>query len=75
MKTLDEYMTLPYRIEIVPDTNEGGYTAIYPELPGCITCAETLEQVTKNAVDAKKAWLLAAIEDGIKIPKPVIKTI
>lgn len=75
MKTLDEYMTLPYRIEIVPDTNEGGYTAIYPELPGCITCAETLEQVTKNAVDAKRAWLLSAIEDGIKIPKPVIKTI
>lgn len=71
MKTLDEYMALPYRMEIVPDTDEGGYAVSYPELPGCITCAETLEQAAKNADDAKRAWLSAAIEDEIEIPEPV----
>ena len=35
-------MRLPYRMEIVPDGVEGGYTVIYPELPGCMTCGETL---------------------------------
>ena len=25
MKTLDAYMKLPYKMEIVPDTEEGGY--------------------------------------------------
>lgn len=71
MKTLDEYMALPYRMEIVPDTDEGGYAVSYPELPGCITCAETLEQAAKNAADAKRTWLSAAIEDEIEIPEPV----
>ena len=28
-------------MEIVADTNEGGFVASYPDLPGCITCGET----------------------------------
>ena len=70
MKTLEYYLSLPYKLEIVPDTEEGGYAARYPELPGCITCADTLEAVTLNAADAKKAWLEAALEEGIEIHKP-----
>lgn len=34
---------------------------------GCVTCGETLESVKANAVDAKRAWLTAALEDGINI--------
>lgn len=34
MKTADYYMSLPYKVEIIPDTVEGGYVAMYPELPG-----------------------------------------
>ena len=33
MKSLDEYMKMPYRLEIVPDTEESGFVATYPELP------------------------------------------
>ena len=69
-KNLDYYLSLPYSIEIIPDTEEGGFTARYPDLPGCITCAETLEEVITNAKDAKVAWLTVAIEDGIAIPEP-----
>ena len=70
MKTIDEYMQLPYRLEIVPDTEEGGFAARYPELPGCITCGETPEEIMQNAEDAKRVWLEAAIEDGLVIPVP-----
>ena len=42
MRKIDYYMSLPYRIEIVPDAAEGGFTAWYPELPGCITCGENI---------------------------------
>ena len=70
MKTLNEYLDMPYRMEIVPDTVEGGYVASFPELPGCITCGETAEAAVANAIDAKKEWLPAAIEDGIDIPCP-----
>lgn len=70
MKTLNEYLNMPYRMEIVPDTAEGGYIASFPELCGCITCGETVEKAVANAIDAKKEWLDAAIEDGIDIPTP-----
>lgn len=71
MKTIDEYMRLPYRLEIVPDSDEGGFVARYPELPGCITVGETMEETAANALDAKRAWLEAAIEDGAPISEPV----
>lgn len=64
MKTLNEYLKIPYRLEIIPDTEEGGFVAYYPELPGCITCGETVEQAAANASDAKKAWLEAFLSHG-----------
>ena len=70
MKTLNEYMEMSYRMEIVEDTEEGGFIASYPDLPGCITCGETIESVVANALDAKKAWIEAALEDGIEIYEP-----
>lgn len=74
MKDLDYYLSLPYKLEIIPDTEEGGYAGRYPDLPGCITCAETIDKLAINAEDAKKAWLEAAIEDGITINEPEDKT-
>ena len=70
MKTIEEYMKLPYRLELIPDTDEGGYVASYPELPGCLTCGETMESAIANATDAKRAWLEAAIADGVEITEP-----
>jgi predicted RNase H-like HicB family nuclease len=70
MKNLEYYLSLPYRLEIIPDIEEGGYGARYPELTGCITCSDTLEGVIANAIDAKRAWLEVAIEEAIEIPEP-----
>ena len=70
MKTLNEYMALPYRMEIVEDKEEGGFVVSFPDLPGCITCGETVESAVANAMDAKKAWLEAALEEGIAIHEP-----
>ncbi len=70
-KNIDYYLSLPYRLEIIPDQTEGGYGARYPELPGCITCSETMDGIIRNAEDAKRAWLEAALEEGIEIAEPV----
>jgi len=74
MKTLEEYMKLPYKLEIVPDRAEGGYAASYPELCGCITTGESLAEIAANAEDAKREWLTAALEQGIEIPEPFTET-
>ena len=71
MKTIQYYMSLPYRLEILPDPEEGGYIARYPDLPGCITVGDSIESVAENAEDAKKEWIAAAIEHGIAIAEPV----
>ena len=59
-KTLKEYLAMAYRMEVVEDKEEGGFVVSYPDLPGCITCGETVESAVANALDAKKAWLEAA---------------
>lgn len=69
-KSLDYYMNLPYRLEIIPDKEEGGYTAYYPDLPGCMTCSESINGIISNIEDAKRAWLEAALTDGIPIQEP-----
>lgn len=69
-KTLNDYMAMPYRMKIIEDQDEGGFVVSYPDLPGCITCGETEERAIANALDAKKAWLEAALEDGVEIYEP-----
>lgn len=64
MKTLNEYLSLPYRMELTPDPDEGGYVVSFADLPGCLSTGETLDEAVTNAEDAKKAWLIAAIEQG-----------
>lgn len=70
MKNLDEYMKLPYRMEIMKDTEEGGYVVSFPDLPGCLSCGETINSAVANAEDAKRAWFEAALEEGIEISEP-----
>lgn len=60
----------PYRLEILPDPDEGGYVARYPDLPGCITVGCSMEEAAKNAEDAKKEWLTAVLESGVEIAEP-----
>ena len=70
MKTIEYYMNLPYRLEILPDPDEGGYVVRYPDLPGCISIGETMNEALENAEDARRVWIAAALEDGINISEP-----
>jgi len=70
MKKIEDYIDLPYKMEIVKDLDEGGYVVSFPDLPGCLTVGETIEEAIKNAEDAKRTWLEAAIEEQIEISIP-----
>ena len=71
MKSIEEYMSLPYKMEIEPDSDEGGFVVSFPELPGCISSGGDIQEAVSNAKDAQKAWFEAAIEDGISINEPL----
>lgn len=67
-KTLDYYMDLPYTVEVI--RNEDGYFAKVKELPGCMTEADTFEELWPMIEDARSAWIEDALEDGDPIPEP-----
>lgn len=69
-KDLDYYMGLSYKVVIEEDKEEGGYCLYCPDLPGCITSAENIEEGMRMIEDAKKEWILACIEDCYPIPEP-----
>jgi predicted RNase H-like HicB family nuclease len=69
LATLAEYLNLNYPIIFYPE-NEGGYTAIIQDLPGCISEGDSLEEAMENILDAKKSWLETAYEYGDEIPFP-----
>ncbi|RJX28510.1 MAG: HicB family protein [Dethiobacter sp.] len=48
---------------------EGGYTVIFPDLPGCITEGDTLSEAVDMAIDAASGWLLDSVEENKQIPK------
>lgn len=57
-------------MEVKEEKDEGGFVVSYPDLPGCVSCGENLEEAVKNGIDAKREWLIAALEDGIEINEP-----
>lgn len=47
-----------------------GYTVEFPDLPGCVTQGDTLEEAFEMAADAASGWILTSIEAGENIPAP-----
>ncbi|MBF0283473.1 MAG: type II toxin-antitoxin system HicB family antitoxin [Magnetococcales bacterium] len=48
----------------------GGYFVEYPDLPGCMSDGETIEEAMANGQEAALSWLEAARALGRPIPKP-----
>lgn len=49
--------------------DDGGYSVVVPDLEGCCTQGDTLEEALEMARDAALGWLLTSVEDGEEIPK------
>jgi antitoxin HicB len=48
----------------------GGFLVTFPELPGCMSDGETIEEAIINAADAEKEWLMASKDWGKESEKP-----
>jgi antitoxin HicB len=61
-----------YQIKIMKlsEDDGGGFIAIVPELPGCISDGESYEDALKNAKLAIEDWIETAKEIDRKIPLP-----
>ncbi len=68
-KKLDYYQSLKYPY-IITEDDDGSVFIEYPDLKGCFTCGDTLEEAIQLAQDAKLAWFETALDEGIHIPEP-----
>ena len=73
MDELEKYINLPYRVEVVPEQSTDGepcYIASHPELPGCMSHADTPDEAIENLADARKLYLETLLEKNESIPVP-----
>jgi len=70
MKSLEYYWGLEYSINIIADP-DGGYVAEFPDLPGCMTQGDSLEEVIGMSDEARELWLSCEYDrDPTDIPLP-----
>ena len=55
-------------MSILPPEEGGGYLIEFPDLPGCISGGETIEETIENGKDAVFCWIETAKEFGDEIP-------
>ena len=60
----------PFEIRVLSSEEGGGYLIIFPDLPGCMSDGETIEEAIINGTDAEAAWLRATQKWGDPLPKP-----
>ena len=59
-----------YSFIAVFDVAEDGISIEFPDLPGCLPCADTMEEALKNAHEALGLHLWGLEQDGEEIPEP-----
>ena len=69
MKDLNYYVNLNYPFTIEQD-EDGSYLIQFPDLPGCMTCGDTIETAIEMGKDARKCWIESALNDNDFIPEP-----
>jgi antitoxin HicB len=68
-RALEDYLAMQYPFQVIADP-DGGYVVVFPDLPGCMTQAETIDEVSAMADDARRSWISAVYQDGEEVPLP-----
>lgn len=59
-----------YSFIAVLDMEDDGISIEFPDLPGCLPCADTMDEALKNAQEALGLHLWGMEQDGEEIPEP-----
>jgi predicted RNase H-like HicB family nuclease len=61
---------MTHYVAIVEDEEGKAVGVWFPDLPGCISAGDTLDEAMLNTAAALELWAEAMIESGQKIPPP-----
>ena len=59
-----------YPIAIEPGDDGHAYGVVVPDLPGCFSAGDTLDEAMSNAHEAIELWLETVLDDNGTIPAP-----
>jgi len=59
-----------YPVAIEPGTDTEAFGVVVPDLPGCFSAGDTLEEAMALTEEAIVAWIETAIDTGQDIPQP-----
>lgn len=59
---------MKFIIAIEPGKENQAFGVVVPDLPGCFSAGDTLDQALENAKEAIDLWCETVIEDGRMIP-------
>ena len=66
----NKILDYPFIIRHLSKEDGGGYLIEFPDLPGCISDGETIEEAIHHGHDAVICWIDAATVANREIPKP-----
>ncbi len=52
------------------DTPDDGYGVVFPDLPGCVSGGNTIQEAARNAAEALALHVEGMTEEGFAIPDP-----
>lgn len=59
-----------YPVAIEPGTKKQAYGVVVPDLPGCFSAADSLDEAMTQAEEAITTWIEVALDAGQDIPQP-----
>ncbi len=59
-----------YPIAIEPGDGTHAFGVVVPDLPGCFSAGDTMDEAIDNAKEAVELWLETVIDDGGAVPEP-----
>jgi predicted RNase H-like HicB family nuclease len=59
-----------YPIVIEPGSESEAWGVVVPDLPGCFSAGDTLDEALRAAEEAAAAWIDAALDAGETVPGP-----
>jgi antitoxin HicB len=71
MKTLAEYLALPYTVVLRKD-EDGDFVGRVDELPGCIAHGPTRGEALELLEEVQREWIADALERGHQVPEPAL---
>ena len=59
-----------YPILIEEGTETAAFGVVVPDLPGCFSTGDTLDEAVEAVTEAAAAWIDAALDSGLAVPPP-----